>query len=87
MLDKYRGEIDKIDNAFVDLLSKRLKISNKIGILKKDNGLKVYDAKREIELINSLEKIGLEKGLDKKYIKDVFQVILRESRRVQGEMK
>jgi len=84
MLNKYRAEIDKIDRKLVDLLSKRGKISKKIGIFKKEKGLEIHNLDRETELISNLEEIGVGKGLNKKYIKDVFQVILRESRRIQN---
>jgi len=83
MLDNYRKEIDKIDKEIVDLLVQRGKISKGVGVFKRNRGLDVYDFDREIELVKGVEGLGVEKGLSKEYINKVFQVILRESKKMQ----
>ncbi len=85
MLNEFRNKIDKIDREIVMLLSERSEISKKIGVLKAKNCLDVLNSDREEELVLRLEEIGLKKGLDNRYIKDIFGVILKESRKVQDE--
>ena len=45
-LDKYRGEINKIDKNLVDFLNKRAEVVMKIKKLKEDKDVPMYDAKR-----------------------------------------
>ena len=56
-LKKLRDEIDDIDKQIVELIEKRMKVSVKVGELKKENNIPVFDAEREKELIE--EKIKL----------------------------
>ena len=49
-LIEYRNEIEKIDSELIELLVQRMEISKKIGALKRENGLPIFDPKREEEL-------------------------------------
>ena len=84
MLNEFRNKIDKIDKEIVMLLGAREEISEKIGDLKKRKGIEIQDVNREIELIKALEKIGEKKGLDQVYINDIFQIILKRSKKIQN---
>ncbi|MBQ9058651.1 MAG: chorismate mutase [Atopobiaceae bacterium] len=46
-LDSYRVDIDRIDNAIVELFKERMSVSEKIGEYKRANGLPVLDRERE----------------------------------------
>ena len=46
-LQEYREEIEKIDEELAKLICKRMDVSLKIGQLKKENNLSIYDPKRE----------------------------------------
>jgi chorismate mutase (EC 5.4.99.5)/prephenate dehydrogenase (EC 1.3.1.12) len=46
-LEKLRKEIEDIDNQILELLHRRLKVSAKIGEIKRRTGREVTDAKRE----------------------------------------
>ena len=48
-LNELRGQIDSIDEQLVKLFSERMKISGRIAEYKTENGLPIYDEKREIE--------------------------------------
>jgi len=50
-LDNYRKEIEIIDDQMKDLFLKRMNLSKKIGQYKKEQGLPIFDLKREEELI------------------------------------
>jgi len=82
-LKEYRKNIDRIDKQIIGLLKKRFEISKKIGEYKKQNNLPVKNKKREKQLIEkrikSLEKTSLKPG----FIKKIFKLILKESRKIQ----
>jgi chorismate mutase len=83
MLEKYRKQIDRIDSEILKLLSERLEISLKVGALKKDSGVKVIDLGREKKIFERLVVEGSKLGLKENYIKKVFEVIIRDSRKNQ----
>ena len=53
MLSKYRKQIDKIDKRIVRLFEKRMDISKCVGEYKKENNIEIFDAEREMEIINT----------------------------------
>ena len=57
-LEALRGEIDGIDRELVDLLVKRLQVTEEVAKWKKEQNRPVYDAKREKELLNRVESLG-----------------------------
>ena len=85
-LDDYRREIDKYTDEIVELIATREELCRKIGQYKSAEGLPTYDANRETEIFNRVEKRARELGLDKedrKFLKDVFRLIMRRSRNIQ----
>src|SRR5271168_76125 len=50
-LGALRDEIDKVDANLVNLLNRRAEIATKIGQLKHDQGLEVWSAAREDEVL------------------------------------
>ncbi len=57
-IDNYREEIDKIDRQIVDLLDKRMRVSENIAVYKRENDLKVMDPIRERELLDAITDIS-----------------------------
>ena len=53
-IEQLRNEIDNIDSQLVSLLNLRYSYCNKIGQLKKEQGITVLDSNREQEIINRL---------------------------------
>jgi chorismate mutase len=79
-IDFYRKKINNIDSKILNLLKERFENSKKIGRIKKKKGMKVLDKKREKEIVKGL----IEKSnLNKKFIKKIYSIIFRESRRLQ----
>ena len=76
-------QIDKIDSEIVRLLSRRVEVSLKIGGLKKGGGVRVVDLEREKEIFDRLIVEGKKLGFGEKYIRKVFEVIIRDSRKSQ----
>jgi len=77
-LDKYRKEIDKIDDSIIELLEKRFNLVVEIGQYKKENNLPVFDAKRE--------SVIKQKFTTKQYqdsLSNIYDTILKESKTIQ----
>lgn len=82
-LNHLRKEIDEVDDLLIELLKKRIEISKKIGKIKKNNGLEIYDSKRESEII--LRYTKNEDDENKKYIESFLKNIMNISKEVQNK--
>lgn len=81
-LKKKREEINLIDQKLLALLNQRLRMAQKIGKTKKETGKKIYDPKREQEILDRLKQKN--KGpLREKDLKEIFKVILEVCRKSQ----
>ena len=80
-LEKYRLEIESIDEQLIALICKRMEVSLKIGEYKKQNNVSIYNPKREEELKNkNLQKV------EKQYqagCEEIFSAILKVSKDLQ----
>ena len=83
-LEDWRNEIDRLDAEIVRLVSERVKIAQKIGVLKTAAGLPIVDAGREDAI---LQKVAARNHgiLTNEAIIRIFRGIIRESRQVQTE--
>lgn len=80
-LNLLRKKIDDIDDELIALFLKRLDISKEIGELKKENNMKIYDSKREEEIIGmSLKNID---DNQKKYVEKFLRTLMDISKEVQ----
>ena len=82
-IETYRKQIDQINNQILELLSKRLEISKKVGEYKKQNNIPIQDPIREKEILASLSNKGKELGLTKNFINQLFNPIFKNSKDVQ----
>ena len=83
-LENYRNEIDETDAEIVQLIAKRIKVSEMIGQEKKGQGRNVRDMERENKVLNRVEKIARDLGINDEDIKLVYRQIMAMSRSVQG---
>jgi len=70
-----RAEIDKIDKKLRSLLEQRRKNVEAVGELKKISAKEIRDLHREEKIL---------KKCDHKYEREIFKVILSESRKLQS---
>jgi len=80
-LEKFRKEIDKIDDEIVDLLNKRGEIVLKIGKIKKLHNLEIKQPNREFEILGRIQSRST---IYKKSIQAIWKEILKASRKIQG---
>jgi len=81
-LEKKREEINLLDQTLLTLLNQRLRIALEMGKIKKEMGKRVYDPKREKELLERL-KLKNKGPLREKDLKEIFKTIMRVCRRSQ----
>jgi chorismate mutase len=83
MLEKFRNEIDKIDEQLISLLKQRIKVVKKVGALKKKNGEKFFiRSAREADMIKALiKKSG--KDLTKNLIIDIWRKLITAANQLE----
>lgn len=80
-LNDLRKNIDTIDSEIIHLLCKRFEISKNIGLIKKENNIKILDSNREEEVKKSWG--SLSEGLN---FLPILESILNVSKKVQAEL-
>ena len=82
-----RDQIDQIDEQILDLLSRRLALSQHIGVQKEQINKPVIDKHREADLNARLQKLCVKQGLEPVFVLKIWRIILQESYRVQNGKK
>ena len=81
-LNKLREKINLLDQKLLTLLNQRLHISLEIGKIKKKVEKKIYDPKREKEVLKNLKSKN--KGpLKEEDLKKIFTTIMKACRKSQ----
>ena len=75
MINKYRKEIDLIDQEMKQLFLKRMTINKNVAEYKKQNKLPIFDANREKEIFASLTNDINDPTLKKLYQSFLFKVV------------
>ncbi|RIA10656.1 3-deoxy-D-arabinoheptulosonate-7-phosphate synthase [Flavobacteriaceae bacterium MAR_2010_72] len=78
-LNNLRAQIDVIDNQIIEVLGKRMKVADSIGLLKKQKNVAVLQSKRWNEILGKMVLEGEEKGLSEEFILKMFKAIHQES--------
>lgn len=85
-LTDLRKKIDNLDVEVIEILSKRMKISQQIGEYKKANNVKILQQTRWEEIISGRVEIGKAMGLSEQFIKHILKEIHQESIRTQEKI-
>jgi chorismate mutase len=78
-LGKLREKIDEFDAKLLDVIGKRMKVSESIGALKKEKNVAVLQNKRWNEILDKMINDGSQKGLSEEFIIQFFKAIHQES--------
>ncbi len=78
-LNNLRAQIDVVDNQIIELLGKRMKASDGIGTLKRDNNVAVLQSKRWNEILGRMVLEGQDKGLSEEFVLRMFKAVHQES--------
>lgn len=85
-MGKYRTLISDIDFNVIELLSQRMKISEKIGNMKKENNIAIFQPERWKEITEYAGQKAEETGMSKYFIEKIFKAIHEESIEVQNNV-
>jgi len=81
-LKNNREALDFLDRKLLTLLNQRLRITLRIGEIKKRIGKRIYDPEREKEILERLQRKN--KGpLNEEDLKKIFTTIIKVCRRSQ----
>lgn len=75
-LQRLRRELDVLDKIIVVNLADRFRITDQIGLVKKQHGLPVIDESREIEMTERLRKLSVEHDVDPEVIVSIFRCLI-----------
>jgi len=78
-LENLRTQINLQDNQLINILGNRMKVAEKIGLLKKKNNVAVLQSKRWNEILENMILEGEEKNLSEEFVLKVFKAIHQES--------
>ncbi len=82
-LGHLREQIDQLDDEIMQKLSARMKISEKIGVYKKENNVTILQVNRWEEIIHTRIALGLAMGLTEDFTRDMLKLVHHESILVQ----
>ena len=78
-IDELRAQIDDIDNDILELLTRRMKVSDEIGKYKKQNNITILQPGRWDKILEKVFVKGAETGLDNEFLEKVFKAIHQAS--------
>ena len=78
-LDNLRAQINVADDQLIELLGKRMKVSDQIGELKKGKNVAVLQSKRWNEILGNMILEGEQRGLSEEFVLKMFKAIHQES--------
>ena len=81
-IDDYRKEINRIDSELLHIFNKRAALALKIGEIKKDLGIPVYDPEREKRIFEAMSSAN-PGPLENDAIIRLFERVIDESRRLE----
>lgn len=82
-LEKYRKEIDKIDQQIIELMGARTAIVYQISRYKAKQNILNIDKKREEEIFKNVKELAIKNYIDENFAKKLFEVIIEECRKIQ----
>ncbi|MBR1683039.1 MAG: bifunctional 3-deoxy-7-phosphoheptulonate synthase/chorismate mutase type II [Bacteroidaceae bacterium] len=85
-ISQLRKQIDELDNALMDLLTKRMRVSREIAEYKKLHNMTVVQTTRYSEILDKRGAQGALCGMSPDFVRDIYEHIHEESVRQQIEI-
>ena len=76
---KLRMQIDEFDGKLLEILGNRMKVADRIGLLKKEKNVAILQNQRWNEILGKMILEGEEKGLSNEFVMQLFKAIHQES--------
>jgi len=77
-LEELRSEIDKLDEELIDILGRRMKVVEEIGVYKKVNKITILQLKRWNHLTHDRIEAGVKMGLSREFILRLLESVHEE---------
>ncbi len=86
-IDDLRSRIDALDERIVELLNERASCALRIGEIKQQLGLEIYQPERESQVLSHVREHGVATGgpLGGEALTRLFERIIDEARRLERE--
>ncbi|HEX7088231.1 MAG TPA: chorismate mutase [Vicinamibacterales bacterium] len=86
-IDELRKRIDELDERLVELLNERARCALRIGEIKQELGLEIYQPERESQVLGHVRAHGAAIGgpLGPEALTRLFERIIDEARRLERE--
>ena len=81
-IDDYRKEINRLDSELLRIFNARAALALKIGEIKKERGIPVYDPEREKRIFETMSQMN-PGPLEDEAIVRLFERVIDESRRLE----
>jgi chorismate mutase len=85
-LSQLRRQIDELDNSLLELLARRMRVSEEIGQYKKEHNMPILQAQRYDEILKNRIAQAEQMGMDGEFMKTVLVAIHEESVRHQQKI-
>jgi chorismate mutase len=85
-LTALRRQIDELDNSLLELLARRMRVSEEIGTYKKEHNMPILQEQRYEEILKKSISQAIKMGMDGEFMKTVLIAIHEESIRHQQEI-
>ena len=85
-LTALRRQIDELDNSLLELLARRMRVSEEIGTYKKEHNMPILQEQRYDEILKNRISQAEKMGMDGEFMKNVLVAIHEESVRHQQEI-
>lgn len=86
-LTKVRKEIDKLDHQLLKLFKKRVKLVERVGLIKKKYNLPIFHPAREKEISQKLDRFAKKYGLRKIFLQKIWKTMIDESKVMQKKLR
>ncbi|MBF5027292.1 chorismate mutase [Planobacterium oryzisoli] len=84
VMESHRRVISDIDMQLIELLSQRMKLSEKIGAVKKENNLAIFQPERWKTITEYATQKASETGMNRDFVEKLFKAIHEESIEIQN---
>ena len=82
MIPRLRKHIDRLDHQLLGLLNKRADLAVRVGLLKKRQGRRLFDPKREQAILRQVTSAN-HGPLSTRAVRAIYREILRQIRRLE----
>ncbi len=86
VLEKFRSEIDQLDEKIIQVFSKRMEVARAIGSFKKENDITILQSNRWKEIYNARKSLAKELGLSESFIETLLTSVHHESIKQQNDV-